>query len=109
MLTVDSKDFQFRNTVKQVMGIDLSQPGQRLEFAAFQAALEAGLFEGKLGPEKRKNDAGELEETGFTKCFKLTGQVGTRPEDAPAADTDSPLIGMPSETDDAAGDDEIPF
>lgn len=108
MLTIDSKDFQFRSAVKAIMGLDLSEPGVKLELPAFRAALEAGLFEGKLGPEKKRNEAGELEETGYTKCFKLLKKVGERGPDEVAA-SESASIEIPSIDDMAGGDDDIPF
>lgn len=104
MLTVDQKDFQFRNTIKVVTGLDLAQPGQKLEFDKFFEALQVGTFSAKLGPEKRNG-----EETGFSKCFKLVERVGDRPEDATPSDDSDPMIGLPDINDETAGDDDIPF
>jgi hypothetical protein len=108
MLTVDSKDFQFRNTVKVVTGLDLGEPGQKLEFEKFFEALQTGVFDGKLGPEKKRDESGDLQETGFSKCFKLVERVGDRVEDEAPADEDAPMIGLP-DLDAAGGDDDIPF
>lgn len=104
IMTVKPEDRRFRKIVEVVTGTDISSGGS-LSFEDFRDKLIAGVFKAELGPETRKNDAGEPEETGYTKVFKLEERVGDRedsPADSGASDQDAPAL-------DDEGDEDVPF
>jgi hypothetical protein len=128
IFNVNGKDYQFRNLIKVVTGIDLSEDGARLDYEDFKTQARSGVFEAKLGPEKRKKKAGleaekfsrspdfddvaegDLFITGFSKCFKLVKRVrdrveGEEPLIAAAAAATAATTDVPAET----GEDDIPF
>jgi hypothetical protein len=107
MLNVQTTDRRFRKTVEVVTGVDLSQ-GAKLDFEDFKQALVNGVFEAELGPEKRRNrDTGDLEETGYTKVFRINRKIAERDQAASSNSTDQavPAVGEKSE----GNDEDIPF
>lgn len=98
MLNLKPDDMRFRRTFEVVTGIDVTQ-GAKVEFTDFKNKLLGGVFEAEIGPEKKQG-----EETGYTKCFKLTRVVGTRDDAEAGADTSVPEIGNT-----APADEDIPF
>lgn len=100
MLSVSGTDRKFRHVFHNVTGVDLSQ-GASVSFAEFKEKLLSGVFEAKLGPEKRKG-----EQTGFTTVVELGARVGERQknggeDDRITAGDEPVLVG--------GSDEDIPF
>lgn len=102
MLSVSGKDRKFRRVFQNVTGVDLSEGGS-VSFSDFTEKLVTGVFEAKLGPEKRQGA-----ETGYTTVVELGERVGERQggEDAGTGgriETTAEPVGV------GGSDEDIPF
>jgi hypothetical protein len=105
MLSVDGKDRRFRAVFQAVTGADITQ-GASVSFADFRDKLITGLFEAKLGPEKRKG-----EETGFTSVIRLERRVGERDDEfaGEAVTAVDPIDASTVSASTGTSDEDIPF
>ena len=82
-------DRRFRRVFEVVTGIDISSGGS-VSFEEFKEKLVSGVFQAELGPETRKNEAGDPEETGYTKVYRLDERVGDREVGDTGSDMEAP-------------------
>jgi hypothetical protein len=104
IINLKTSDRKFRKVFEVVTGIDVSEGG-KVSFDDFKDKLVSSTFQAELGPEKRKNASGDLEETGYTKVYKLEERVGdvTR---ATASDEVAPAA---PEGEEDIDDEDVPF
>lgn len=100
MLSVSGTDRKFRRVFQAVTGVDLTQ-GATVSFGDFKEQLISGVFEAKLGPEKRQG-----KETGFTTVVELGERVGERDNASASAPA---IAATPEPVPAGAGDEDIPF
>lgn len=91
----------FRETFETVTGRDISSGGT-VSFKEFVDQLRDSTFEAELGPEMRKDEAGELRPTGFSRVVKLQRK-------ADASEVSSPANEWGSGSSGDASEDDLPF